>query len=152
QPGKQGDNVFRTPLGCGAIGALVLLLSLTDNVRSQSPKLEPPATENEERANLGRSLNFTEQFLARKIDEQLLFQVLADIAVVDKVRYTGPPPRVAKNPTAPGAKNPVIIPAYTFLPKKAAAGQKLPLMVFAHGGVHGNVGTNYLKVFRELLQ
>src|SRR5256885_3117912 len=32
------------------------------------------------------------------------------------------------------------------------AGPKLPLMVFAHGGVHGNVGTNYVNVLRELLQ
>jgi dipeptidyl aminopeptidase/acylaminoacyl peptidase len=56
-----------------------------------------------------------------------------------------------KNPTAPGAKNPVVIPAYTFMPKKFQTGQKLPLMVFAHGGVHGNVGANYVNVFRELL-
>jgi dipeptidyl aminopeptidase/acylaminoacyl peptidase len=101
---------------------------------------------------LGRSLNFTEQFLARKIDEQMLFQALADLAVVDRVRYTGPPPRVAKNPTAPGAKNPVVIPAYTFLPKKYLTGTKIPLIVYAHGGVHGNVGTNYVNIFRELLR
>jgi dipeptidyl aminopeptidase/acylaminoacyl peptidase len=101
---------------------------------------------------LGRSLSFTEQFLARKIDEQMLFQALADLAVVDKVRYTGPPPRVQKNPTAPGAKNPVVIPAYTLLPKKYLAGSKIPLIVYAHGGVHGNVGTNYVNIFRELLR
>jgi dipeptidyl aminopeptidase/acylaminoacyl peptidase len=103
-------------------------------------------------AGLGRSLNFTEQLLARKIDEQVLFQALADVAVVDKVRYTGPPPRIAKNPTAPGAKNPVIIPAYTFLPRKYLTGTKIPLIVYAHGGVHGNVGTNYVNVLRELLR
>jgi dipeptidyl aminopeptidase/acylaminoacyl peptidase len=131
---------------------VVLALSLPDNVQSQSRKVDPPATADDERANLRQYLNFTEQLLARKIDEQMLFQALSEIAQVDRVRYTGPPPRVAKNPTAPGAKNPVIIPAYTFLPKKYLTGQKLPLMVFAHGGVHGNVGTNYLKIFRELLQ
>jgi dipeptidyl aminopeptidase/acylaminoacyl peptidase len=101
---------------------------------------------------LGQSLSFTEQLLARKIDEQMLVQALSEIARVDRVRYTGPPPRVAKNPTAPSAKNPVIVPAYTFLPKKQADGQKLPLIVFAHGGVHGNVGINYVNVLRELLQ
>ena len=78
----------------------------------------------DERAHLGQALNFTEQLLARKIDEQMLFQALAEIAQVEKVRYTGPPPRVAKNPTAPGAKNPVVIPAYTFLPKKYLAGHE----------------------------
>lgn len=115
------------------------------------PAAVPPDAE-DERANLGRSLNFTEQFLARKIDEQMLFAALAEIAQVDRVRYTGPPPRVAKNPTAPGARNPVIIPAYTFLPKKYLTGQKLPLVVFVHGGVHGNVGADYLHELRELLQ
>jgi dipeptidyl aminopeptidase/acylaminoacyl peptidase len=144
--------VSRTPFRCGAAWTVVLALSLPDVGRAQSRKVDPPANADDERANLRQSLNFTEQFLARKIDEQMLFQALSEIAQVDKVRYTGPPPRVAKNPTAPGAKNPVIIPAYTFLPKKYLAGQKLPLMVFAHGGVHGNVGTNYVKVLRELLQ
>src|SRR5205085_7272152 len=90
--------------------------------------------------------------LARKIDEQALAQALADVAHVDRVRYTGPPPRVVKNPTAPGAKNPVIVPALTLLPRNPPAGQKLPLIVFAHGGVHGNVGANYVNVFRELLR
>jgi dipeptidyl aminopeptidase/acylaminoacyl peptidase len=144
--------VFRTPFGYGAAFAVVSALSLPDDVRSQSRKGDPPAAAADERARLGQSLNFTEQFLARKIDEQMLFQALSDIAQADRVRYTGPPPRVVKNPTAPGAKNPVIIPAYTFLPKKYLAGPKLPLMLFAHGGVHGNVGTNYVKVLRELLQ
>jgi dipeptidyl aminopeptidase/acylaminoacyl peptidase len=68
------------------------------------------------------------------------------------VRYTGPPPPRPKNPTAPGAKNPVVIPAYTFLPRKHLSGAKLPLMLFAHGGVHGNIGSNDIPILRELLQ
>jgi dipeptidyl aminopeptidase/acylaminoacyl peptidase len=123
-----------------------------DTAKSQSRKTEAPPVIDDERVKLGQSLSFTEQLLARKIDEQMLFQALADVAQADRVRYTGPPPRVAKNPTAPGAKNPVVIPAYTFLPKKYLSGPKLPLMVFAHGGVHANVGSNYANIFRELLQ
>jgi dipeptidyl aminopeptidase/acylaminoacyl peptidase len=135
------------------VACLALIgLSITPVVaQAQPPKAETPATLRDERADLGRSLNFTEQLLARKIDEQMLFQALADVAQCDNVRYTGPPPRVVKNPTAPGAKNPVVIPAYTFLPRKYLGGQKLPLIVFAHGGVHGNVGAGYANVFRELL-
>lgn len=141
---------MRVPFLCWAAGAVVLALPPAG--WSQSKKADAPPTADDERATLGQALGFTEQLLARKIDEQMLFQALAEIAVVDKVRYTGPPPRVAKNPTAPGAKNPVVVPAYTFLPKKFKSGQKIPLMVFAHGGVHGNVGTNYVNVLRELLQ
>jgi dipeptidyl aminopeptidase/acylaminoacyl peptidase len=132
--------------------AVALSVMLPADARSQSRKGDPPAGADEERASLGQSLSFTEQLLARKLDEQAMVQALSEIAHVDRVRYTGPPPRVAKNPTAPGAKNPVVIPAFTFLPKKYLTGPKLPLIVFAHGGVHGYVGANYVNVFRELLQ
>jgi len=129
------------------------LFLFADPAESQSRKAETPPVIDDERVHLGQSLSFTEQLLARKIDEQMLFQALADVAQADRVRYTGPPPRVAKNPTAPGAKNPVVIPAYIFLPKKYLSGPKLPLMVFAHGGVHGNIGSNnYANILRELLQ
>ena len=143
--------MFRKAYLCVAVAALAGVLLALGTAQSQPAKAPAPATAEDERATLGQSLGFTEQLLARKIDEQMLFQALADVAVCEKVRYTGPPPRVVKNPTAPGAKNPVIIPAYTFLPRKHLNGQKLPLIVFAHGGVHGNVGANYANVFRELL-
>jgi dipeptidyl aminopeptidase/acylaminoacyl peptidase len=143
--------MFATAYPRAAVGALIGVLIALGAVRSQPPRTPTPAGADDERAALRQSLGFTEQVLSRKIDEQMLFQALADIAQCEKVRYTGPPPRVVKNPTAPGAKNPVIIPAYTFLPKKYLTGQKLPLIVFAHGGVHGNVGANYVNVFRELL-
>jgi dipeptidyl aminopeptidase/acylaminoacyl peptidase len=126
--------------------ALVGVLAVQGFTWSQQPKADA------DHPNLEQSLDFAEQRLARKLDEQRIFEALADIARVDKVRYTGPPPRVVKNPTAPGAKNPVIVEAYTLLPKKFLNGQKLPLIVFAHGGVHGNVNTHEINVFRELLQ
>src|SRR3989442_3586031 len=131
-----------------AIGVVVVATA-----QSQPRKAETPDDAVTQRLkNLEQALSVAEQGLARKVDELMLFGRLEDLAVVEKVRYTGPPPRVVKNPTAPGAKNPVIIPAYTFFPKKYRAGHKLPLMVFAHGGVHGNVGSNYVNVLRELLQ
>jgi dipeptidyl aminopeptidase/acylaminoacyl peptidase len=111
-----------------------------------------PARPDEERLELGKSLGFAEQLLARKIDEEMIFRRLDDVALVDKVRYTGPPPRRPKNPTAPGARNPVVISAYTFLPRKHLSGGKLPLMLFAHGGVHGNINSNDIHILRELLQ
>jgi dipeptidyl aminopeptidase/acylaminoacyl peptidase len=132
--------------------SVIVTISMASIALSQPKKSETPGSADDERTSLGQSLSFTEQLLARKIDEQMLFQRLDDIALIDKVRYTGPPPRVAKNPTALGAKNPVVIPAYTFIPKKYQMGTKLPLLVFAHGGVHGNVGANYINIFRELLQ
>jgi dipeptidyl aminopeptidase/acylaminoacyl peptidase len=101
---------------------------------------------------LEQSLGTSEQTLARKIDELMLYRALEDLAEIERVRYIGPAPKRVPNPTAPGAKNEVIIPAYTFLPKKYATGPKLPLMVFVHGGVHGNLGSNHVNVLRELLR
>ena len=131
-----------------AFGGLLALPGLS---RSQSPRVDAPAAADDEGVRLGRALSHTEQLLARKIDEHMLVQSLSDVARVEKVRYTGPPPRVVRNPTAPGAKNPVIVPALTLLPRDRPAGRKLPLIVFAHGGVHGNVGGGYVHIFRELL-
>src|SRR5262249_1623960 len=42
--------------------------------------------------------------------------------------------------------------AYTFLPRKYLGLRKQPLLVYAHGGVHGNVNTHSVSIFRELLQ
>src|SRR6476620_10705431 len=94
--------------------ALAVALAVAGGTRAQPRKVAAPPDSEDERANLGQALGFTEQLLARKIDEQMLVQALSELAQVDKVRYTGPPPRVAKNPTAPGARNPVVIPAHTF--------------------------------------
>jgi len=98
---------------------------------------------------LHESMGFTEDSLTRQIDDLMLFRRLDDVADVDKVRFTGPPPRVIKDPSAQGAGNPVILSAYTFLPKKQTG--KLPLIVFAHGGVHGNFDTSNVHILRELL-
>jgi dipeptidyl aminopeptidase/acylaminoacyl peptidase len=100
---------------------------------------------------LEERLSTLEDTLRKDIDDQQWFLRLSDIAVVDKVRYTGPPRRVIPNPTGQGAMNPVIIRAYTFIPKQYA-NQRLPLLVFVHGGVHGNFDTSNLHIVRELLQ
>ena len=89
--------------------------------------------------------------MVRIADGQFLFQRLGDLAEVDLVRYTGPAPRVNKNPTGQGAGNPVVINAYTFIPRKRAAGVKVPLLIYVHGGVHGHVDGHSAHCLRELL-
>src|SRR5690348_5862882 len=74
--------------------------------------------------NLEEALNFTEQRLAKEISDIVWQQRLQEIAEVDKVRFTGPPPRLTNNPTEQGAGNPVIITAYPFLPKKFLSAPK----------------------------
>ena len=78
--------------------------------------------------------------------------MLDDIAHVDKVEYTSLPPARPGNPRAPGATNPLIIRAYTFIPKNLDRSRKQPLLVFCHQGIHANEDTRDAHVFRELLE
>ncbi len=102
--------------------------------------------------SLQESLSFLEQTLAKDIDDLMWFRLLEDVAHIDKVRYTGPPPRIISNPTGQGAGNPVIITAYTFIPKRYATAGKLPLLVLVHGGVHGTFETSAAHIVRELIE
>jgi dipeptidyl aminopeptidase/acylaminoacyl peptidase len=133
----------------GVVGCLICAaLSAAPTAR---PEQHPAEAVHQRLSGLEESLHFAEESLTRHADEQALFRRLDDLAEVDKVRYTGPPPRVVKNPTAQGAGNPVVLSAYTFLPRKPAAGTKVPLVVLVHGGVHGRLDTSYVHTLRELL-
>ena len=91
--------------------------------------------------------------LLRQTDALLFYLKLGDIAEVDEVKYTSEPPARIPNPTAPGAKNPLIIHAYTFIPKAMDRSRKHPLVAFVHGGVHANFSASqYLHIVRELIE
>ena len=93
----------------------------------------------------------TNESLAKQIDDLLWYQRVGDVADVDKVTYTGPPPRVIPNPTAQGAGNPLTIHAYVFFPKNLDRSKKHPSIVLVHGGVHSNFGSASAHVVRELI-
>lgn len=91
--------------------------------------------------------------LEKAIDDLAWYHRLGDVALVDKWRIVGPPDANPKNPTAPGAQNPVKFFTYTFIPKDRKDGEKLPLLVFPHGGVHANLASSYsAHILRELVQ
>ncbi len=135
----------------GIILCAVLLVVSQARPQPREPEKPPPDTVKQRIKDLEERLSFAEESLTRTLEEQTLFRRLEDIAEVDKVRYTGPPPRVIKNPTAQGAGNAVIISAYTFLPRKPVA-EKQPLIVLVHGGVHGNLDSSYVHVLRDLIR
>ncbi|MBL8272020.1 alpha/beta hydrolase family protein, partial [Steroidobacter sp.] len=87
--------------------------------------------------------------LKRKIDVLSMYQRLGDIAVIEEINITSVPPRNS-NPTGLGAGNPLIVPAYTFVPK-ALGQRRAPLLVFVHGGVHSNFSGLLIPIARELL-
>jgi len=135
--------------------ALLLLIFIASNCSSasaqQRPAAPPPDPVQERLRTLEEGLGFLQQALSKDIDDLMWIRALDDIAVVDKVRYTGPPPRVIPNPTGQGAGNPVIITAYTFIPKKYASSGKIPLLVYVHGGVHSNFESSAVHMVREMV-
>ena len=89
--------------------------------------------------------------LAKAIDDVAWFDRVGDVAVVDKWRIAGPPDANPANPDAPGARNPVRFYTYTFVPRDRKPGDKLPMLVLPHGGVHGDFTTYHTHIIRELI-
>ena len=90
--------------------------------------------------------------LAKAIDDIAWFQRVGDVAEVDKWRIVGPPDANPRNPDAPGATNPIKFYTYTFVPKNRAPGEKLPMLVLPHGGVHADFTTYHAQIVRELIE
>jgi len=87
------------------------------------------------------------------MEVQKWYAQLGDIADVEEIRYTSAPPHHPQNPTAPGARNPLIIHAMTFVPKHLDKSRKQPLVVFAHQGIHSDFGHDYeYGPVRDLVQ
>ena len=89
--------------------------------------------------------------LSKAIDDIAWFQRVGDVAVVDKWRIVGPPDANPKNPTGIGAGNPVKFYTYTFVPKDRRPGEKLPMLILPHGGVHADFTTYHTHIVRELM-
>lgn len=124
-------------------GALLALAWLP--VCAQAPREPAPA------ASLPGSETELDQVM-KAVDDLTWHVKLQDIADVDKVRYTSLPPAHVRNPNAPGAMNPLIIAAYTFIPKNLDRSKKQPLIVLPHGGVHSNFSTGSAHIVRELVE
>jgi dipeptidyl aminopeptidase/acylaminoacyl peptidase len=129
-------------------GALPALLAVV-----LSPAQTPPAgAPRDPAAEQRRADTHRFDLLAKSIDDVMWFLRLGDLAHVDKVRYTSLPPARVQNATQMGANNPLIIPAYTFVPKNLDRSRRHPLIVYAHGGVHADFSTSGIHIVRELLE
>jgi len=98
--------------------------------------------------NLGHRLDVLE----KKIDDVIWFNRMKDVAFIDKIYITGPPSvKNFKNETAMGRNNPIKFWSYVFIPKNLDLSKKYPLVVFPHGGVHGDFTTYYTHIVKELM-
>ena len=133
---------------------LRICLSVLAGVVLAGAQVVPPATP--PAANPGANpqqaqQSATEEIL-KHVDDLMWHVMLDDIAVIDKVEYTSLPPAHIANPGRAGAANPLIIRAYTFIPKNLDRSKPQPLIVFCHQGIHANEDTRDAHVFRELLE
>jgi dipeptidyl aminopeptidase/acylaminoacyl peptidase len=127
---------------------LLLTVASLFMAAASSAQAPEPATA---RALAAHSTSTSRDFeeVIKDIDDVRWYFKVGDVASIDKVLFTSKPGR-EKNPTAQGAGNPLIIPAYVFTPKNLHG--KAPLMVFVHGGVHGDFETSYAHIIRELME
>ena len=79
------------------------------------------------------------------------FVLLAAIAVALHGQQPTPPAQV-NSLKGIGVGNPLIIRAYTFIPKSLDRSRKQPLIVFCHQAIHANEDTRDAHIFRELIQ
>jgi dipeptidyl aminopeptidase/acylaminoacyl peptidase len=135
---------------------LALVTAAAPLALAQPPSPAPPASlesVQQELRRLGASQRGSQHefdALSKAIDNVLWHLKLQGVADVDMVRFTSKPARTS-NPTGQGAGNPMIIPAYVFTPKKLKSGQKAPLLVYVHGGVHSDMSSGSAHIVRELM-
>ncbi len=124
--------------------ALVIAMLATAPLAAQQDRPEPPIS----RTMMARGL----EGLSKQIDDVYWHLQIGDIAVVDKITIASSKPARSSNPTGQGAGNPLLIFAYTFVPKSLGA-RKAPLLIFVHGGVHGDFGAaQNTHIVREMLE
>ncbi|MFB3815057.1 MAG: alpha/beta hydrolase family protein [Terriglobales bacterium] len=130
-------------LSCAVLVLLLCMVAVRLFAQTPPPPpLAPPESEPPERHDI--------LALQKSVDELLWYMKLSDVAQIDRITITSPKPIRMANPTGQGAGNPLVIYAYTFVPKRLAK-SKAPLIVFVHGGVHSHFASSYAHIVRELM-
>ncbi len=129
---------------------ILLFISMTGFSQNQDPALQEDVKSLKSDI---RDLSFDVDQVRKAVDDIRWFNRVGDVAFIDKVYITGPPvnQETVTNKTAMGVKNPVKFYAYIFIPKGIDGGKKYPLLVFPHGGVHGDFTTYYAHIVREMM-
>jgi dipeptidyl aminopeptidase/acylaminoacyl peptidase len=148
-PNRPAEVIVRMRLVALAVTGALLVAGLAWS--QPAPGQQDVAKEIKALREAQQDLDHRLDQLAKAIDDVAWFMKLGDVAVVDKWRIVGPPDVNPRNPTAPGATNPVRFYTYTFVPKDRKLGEKLPMLILPHGGVHADFTTYHTHILREMI-
>jgi len=116
-----------------------------DHGTDQSPELQKVT-------QLTETLRHRLDVVQKQLDDVIWFERMKNVAYIDKIYITAPPsPKNFKVDTEMGVNNPIKIWCYVFIPKDLDLQKKYPLLVFPHGGVHGDFTTYYTHIVKELM-
>ncbi|PID62537.1 MAG: S9 family peptidase [Ignavibacteriae bacterium] len=127
------------------LSLLLFLISLQTLAQSNEDQII------EKLKNDNYNLSHRLDILEKQIDDLIWYERVGKVAFIDKVFLAGPPRWKIKDTTAQGAKNPLKFWSYVFIPKGIDFSKKYPLIVFPHGGVHGNFSSYYTHIIKELI-
>lgn len=155
QPVSPPDRRRTASIAVSALAAAALTIgavwTAAPAALAQEPTLTGLATEVAAIREILAERGHTFDILQKQIDDLLWFERVGDVALIDKVRLWGPPKWREPSATAIGAGQPLKFWAYIFIPRDSGRKGKSPLLVFPHGGVHGDFTTYYTHIVRELL-
>lgn len=132
------------------LAALALALAALP-AAAQTPAQSEVAQLRERLARYVEADSHDDDVMERRIDELMLYQRLGDVAQIDIITFTGPPPARRVVSTNPGANNPLKIRGYVLVPRDLDRTRRQPLVVMPHGGVHARFESSIANVLREML-
>lgn len=151
---------MRAILETSRLWAACLLVTLpifaVASAQAPRPPQRPPAPLEQRVGQLEKRIEGLEFHLDRtlkKIDDLLWFERVGDVARIDKVFIpTVPNPHGEETYGIANERHPFKMWAYVFTPRKLDESRRHPLLLFPHGGVHGDFTTYYTHIVRELME
>jgi dipeptidyl aminopeptidase/acylaminoacyl peptidase len=137
--------------------AVGFCLSVTTTARADAPAQDEEAVglagRMDRLENQLDGLSFDVTALQKTVDDLLWFQRVGDVALVDKVYIpTVPNPHEEETYGIANERHPFRMWSYVLIPRDLDRSQKHPLLLFPHGGVHGDFSTYYTHIVRELME